>query len=67
MAFFYDGGFVNKDSFDFSPNDWNDDIGFGFRILMLGALMNIDFGFPINTGEENDDGMRLQFSFGTNF
>ena len=67
LAFFYDGGFVNKDSFDFSPNDWNDDIGFGFRILMLGALMNIDFGFPINTGEENDDGMRLQFSFGTNF
>ena len=47
LAFFYDGGFVNKDSFDFSPNDWNDDIGFGFRILMLGALMNIDFGFPI--------------------
>lgn len=67
LAFFYDGGFVNKDSFDFSPNEWNDDIGFGFRILMLGALMNIDFGFPINTGEENDDGMRLQFSFGTNF
>ena len=67
IAFFYDGGFVNTKSFDFSPRDWNDDIGFGFRILMLGALMNIDFGFPINTGEDNDDGMRLQFSFGTNF
>lgn len=67
VAFFYDGGFVNKDSFDFTPDDWNDDVGFGFRILMLGALMNIDFGFPIHTGEENDDGMRLQFSFGTNF
>lgn len=67
LAFFYDGGYVNRDSFDFSPNDWNDDIGFGFRILMLGALMNIDFGFPIHTGDNNDDGMRLQFSFGTNF
>lgn len=67
IAFFYDGGFVNADSFDFSPSDWNDDVGFGFRILMLGALMNIDFGFPIHTGENNDDGMRLQFSFGTNF
>lgn len=67
IAFFYDGGFVNEDSFDFSPDEWNDDVGFGFRILMLGALMNIDFGFPIHTSEENDDGMRLQFSFGTNF
>lgn len=67
IAFFYDGGFVNRDSFDFSPSEWNDDIGFGFRILMLGALMNIDFGFPIHTSDENDDGMRLQFSFGTNF
>lgn len=67
IAFFYDGGFVNEESFDFSPDDWNDDIGFGFRILMLGALMNIDFGFPMNTGDDNDDGMRLQFSFGTNF
>jgi len=67
IAFFYDGGFVNAESFDFSPREWNDDFGFGFRILMLGALMNIDFGFPINTSEDNDDGMRLQFSFGTNF
>lgn len=67
LAFFYDGGFINTNSFDFSPSDWNDDIGFGFRILMLGALMNIDFGFPIHTGKDNDDGMRLQFSFGTNF
>lgn len=67
MAFFYDGGFVNRESFDFSPREWNDDIGFGFRILMLGALMNIDFGFPIHASENNDDGMRLQFSFGTNF
>lgn len=67
IAFFYDGGFVNADSFDFTPDEWNDDIGFGFRILMLGALMNIDFGFPIHTSDENDDGMRLQFSFGTNF
>ncbi len=67
LAFFYDGGFVNKDSFDFSPRDWNDDFGFGFRILMLGALMNIDFGFPIHANDDNDDGMRLQFSFGTNF
>lgn len=67
LAFFYDGGYVNSGSFDFSPNDWNDDIGFGFRILMLGALMNIDFGFPIHANDDNDDGMRLQFSFGTNF
>lgn len=67
FALFYDGGFVNEDSFDFSPREWNDDVGFGFRMLVWGALLNLDIGFPIHTSEENDDGMRFNISFGTSF
>ena len=67
FALFYDGGFVNSDSFDFSPRDWCDDFGFGFRMLVMGALLNIDIGFPLHTTKDNDDGMRFQISFGTNF
>lgn len=67
FALFYDGGFVNADSFDFSPDEWNDDVGFGFRMLVWGALLNLDIGFPIHTSAENDDGMRFNISFGTSF
>lgn len=67
FALFYDGGFVNADSFDFSPREWNDDVGFGFRMLIWGALLNLDIGFPINTSDDNDDGMRFNISFGTSF
>lgn len=67
FALFYDGGFVNADSFDFAPDDWNDDVGFGFRMLVWGALLNLDIGFPIHTSAENDDGMRFNISFGTSF
>ncbi len=67
FALFYDGGFVNEDSFDWTPHDWCDDVGFGFRMLVMGALLNLDIGFPIHTTDDNDDGMRFQISFGTSF
>ena len=67
FALFYDGGFVNEESFDWSPRDWCDNIGFGFRMLMMGSLLNLDLGFPIHTTDDNDDGMRFNISFGTNF
>ena len=67
FAVFYDWGFVNADRFDFSTSDYNDNVGFGFRILIMGAVMRIDLGFPITSKPENDDGMRFNFSFGTVF
>ncbi len=67
FAVFYDGGFVNDDSFDFSPRHWCDDVGFGFRMMVMGALLNLDIGFPIHTTDDNDDGMRFNISFGTSF
>ncbi|WOO41186.1 outer membrane protein assembly factor BamA [Rubellicoccus peritrichatus] len=72
FAVFYDGGFVNSGNFDWGTNEYNDDFGFGLRIILLGAPLNLDFGFPIQSttysdGSTNDDGMQFNFSFGTVF
>ncbi|MDR2982238.1 MAG: BamA/TamA family outer membrane protein [Puniceicoccales bacterium] len=67
FAVFYDWGFVNSSGFDFRANQYNDDIGFGFRVLVMGAVMRIDVGVPLTTSKDNDDGVRFNFSFGTVF
>ncbi len=67
FAMFYDVGFLNEADWDFDPSDYNSDFGFGLRILLMGAPMRIDIGFPLTTGEHNDDGMQFNFSFGTVF
>lgn len=63
LAAFYDWGFVNSDDTDFDLGDYNDNWGLGLRIMLLGAPLNLDFGFPISTDEFNDDGMQFNFSF----
>lgn len=67
FAVFYDIGFVNSDSWDWNPSDYCSDFGFGFRVLLMGAPMRIDLGFPLKSDEYNDDGMQFNFSFGTVF
>ncbi len=80
FAVFYDGGFVNYSDLDWNTAYYNDNFGFGFRILLLGAPLNLDFGFPIQSGQpilnnagskigtfNNDGGMQFNFSFGTVF
>ena len=67
FAVFYDAGFLNESDWDFDPSDYNSDFGFGLRIILMGAPMRIDLGFPLQTGERNDDGMQFNFSFGTIF
>ena len=75
-ALFTDWGFVNKEANDFSTSDMNGDYGIGLRILLGGAVLRLDFGFPLSpttvqtpTGPQtvNDNGMQLNFSFGTSF
>jgi outer membrane protein insertion porin family len=66
-AFFYDGGFVNRGSFDFNPSGYNDNYGFGIRFMMLGQPMRIDYGIPITTDPLNDRGAQFNFSFGSRF
>ena len=67
FAVFYDGGFVNAEDLDFGLGEYNDDIGFGFRVMLFGAPLRLDFGFPLSTDDQNDDGMQFNFSFGTVF
>ncbi len=67
LALFYDIGFVNREAFDWSPVDYNDNWGFGLRVDLMGAPLNLDFGFPITSTNFNDDGMQFNFSFGTAF
>ncbi|HEY8994954.1 MAG TPA: outer membrane protein assembly factor BamA [Lacunisphaera sp.] len=67
MAFFYDGGFVNADAYDFSPVDYNDNFGIGLRLFVAGAPLSLDFGIPLTTDKFNKKGNQFNFSFGTRF
>jgi outer membrane protein insertion porin family len=67
FALFYDGGFANVDSYDFSPADWNDNIGVGIRLFVAGAPLSLDFGIPLTTDRFNSKGSQFNFSFGTRF
>ncbi len=67
LAAFYDGGFVNPKEVDFSANAYNDNWGFGLRILVLGSPLRLDYGIPLRTNALNDDGGQFYFSFGTRF
>jgi outer membrane protein insertion porin family len=67
FAFFYDGGFVNKDAYDFSPVDYNDNFGFGLRLFVAGAPLSLDFGIPLTADKFNKKGTQFNFSFGTRF
>ena len=67
FAVFYDAGFVNDGSFAFGMGDYNDNFGFGLRLIIAGAPLSLDYGIPITTDEWNDDGGQFNFSFGTRF
>lgn len=66
FAVFYDWGVVNSDDLNFSLGDYNDNWGFGLRVMLLGAPLNLDFGFPITKDEFSDGGLEFSFSFRTN-
>ena len=73
FAAFYDYGIVNRSETDFSVAEANSDYGLGMRILLGGAVMRLDFGFPRQTtkapggADINAGGMKFNFSFGTVF
>ncbi|GAB5558772.1 MAG: outer membrane protein assembly factor BamA [Synoicihabitans sp.] len=67
FAVFYDAGFVNEDSFDFSPTRYNDNFGVGLRLFVGGAPLSLDFGIPLTSDGVNDKGNQFNFSFGTRF
>jgi outer membrane protein insertion porin family len=67
FAVFYDAGFVNVDSYDFSPAEYNDNFGFGLRLFVAGAPLSLDFGIPLTGDRFNKKGTQFNFSFGTRF
>ena len=73
FAAFYDYGLVNRGESDFSLNQANSNWGLGMRILLGGAVMRLDFGFPLQLtpgpagSTLNQGGMKFNFSFGTVF
>ena len=67
LAAFYDGGFVNVNEWDFGLSDYNDNFGVGIRMNINGSPIRLDFGFPFQTADHNDDSMQFHFSFGTRF
>jgi len=67
LAMFYDIGFVNADEWDFDASQYNDNFGFGIRLMVGGAPLSLDFGIPITSDAYNDEGLQFNFSFGTRF
>jgi outer membrane protein insertion porin family len=69
FALFYDVGAVNAGSFSFSPVDYQDDIGVGLRLFVLGSPLSLDYAHPIRGSAIYPDknGNQFNFSFGTRF
>jgi outer membrane protein insertion porin family len=67
FALFYDGGFVNRKSFDFNPADYHDNFGFGLGLFVAGSPLRLDFGIPIRGSKEAKKGNQFNFSFGTRY
>lgn len=76
LAVFYDWGFVNSREFDFNPANYNDNWGFGIRLLVLGNPLRLDFGIPLRSGQYDENsnqfirnrrGNQFNFAFGTRF
>jgi outer membrane protein insertion porin family len=67
LAAFYDFGYVNDGAFQFSPSQYRMDAGVGIRILILGAPMRLDLGYPLNPDQFQSHSIQFNFSFGTVF
>jgi outer membrane protein insertion porin family len=66
IATFYDAGFLNSGTGDFSTANYSDNWGVGFRLLIMGAPMRVDYGIPITSRDQGKSG-HFWFSFGTRF
>ncbi len=69
FAVFYDVGDVNQGSFDFSPSNYQDDIGVGLRLFVMGAPLSLDYAMPLRGDHfyPNKQGNQFNFSFGTRY
>lgn len=66
-AAFYDAGFVNAGSYNFSTSNYNSDFGFGLRLDLPIGPVRIDYGIPITTDRWNDSSGQFNFNIGYQF
>jgi len=68
FAVFFDGGFVNRKSWDFDTKDYVDDVGIGLRLDLPIGPLRIDYGIPIEKGPYKDAGSgKFNFNVGYQF
>ncbi|MDR3143800.1 MAG: outer membrane protein assembly factor BamA [Puniceicoccales bacterium] len=68
FAVFGECGYVNAKKFDLRPKNYHMDYGFGLRILVRGAPLRLDFGFPAHRAKTTKrHTMQFNFSFSTGF
>lgn len=66
FATFFDAGFVNEESFDFSTNNIHTDIGMGLRLNLPFGPLAIDYAIPLSAKDDDDD-KGGQFNFYINY
>lgn len=66
-AVFFDAGFVNRKSWNFSFNNINSDYGIGIRMNLPVGPIRLDYGIPIQADKRNDSSGKFNFSVGYQF
>ena len=62
---FYDIGFISKSLISWNCKNYNDNIGLGLKlIIMKNTPMNINLGWPLNANKFNNQGLKINCSFG---
>jgi outer membrane protein insertion porin family len=66
-ALFYDAGFVNGGAFQFSPNNFSADVGFGVRLDLPIGPVRLDYGIPVKHDEWSGGSGHFNFNIGYQF
>ena len=66
-AFFYDTGYVNAGSYDFSPSNISSDVGIGVRLDLPIGPIRLDYGIPIQQGDAPSKSGHFNFNIGYQF
>jgi outer membrane protein insertion porin family len=66
-AIFYDVGFVNAGTYDFSGGDLSSDVGIGVRLDLPIGPVRIDYGIPMQKDKWSSDSGKFNFNIGYQF
>jgi outer membrane protein insertion porin family len=66
-AVFSDWGFVNQNSYDFSWDNMNGDIGIGVRLDLPIGPIRVDYGWPVKYDSYNGPPGKFNFNIGYQF